>query len=47
MIADLMTTDTKMTDVFKDIIQENVINIQQPLVNEVVAVGTEIRMKNI
>ena len=47
ILADLMTKETKMNDAFEDIIQENIINIQQPLVNEVVAVGTEIRMKNI
>ena len=36
-----------MNDAFKDIIQENIINIQQPLVDKVVALGMEIRMKNI
>ena len=45
--GDLMKKETKLTDTFEDIIQENIIDIQQPLVNEVVAVGMKIRMKNI
>ena len=47
ILADLMTKETKMNDAFEDIIQENIINIQQPLVDKVVALGMEIRMKNI
>ena len=47
ILAVLMAKETKMNDAFEDIIQENIINIQQPLVNEVVVVGKEIRMKSI
>ena len=47
ILVDLMTKETKMNDAFEDIIQENIINIQQPLVDKVVALGMEIRMKNI
>ena len=47
IIADLMTKEMKIPVTFKDVILENIINIQQPLINELVAVSTEIRMKNI
>ena len=47
MMADLMTKEMKIPVNLEDVILENVINLQQTLINEVVTVGEDIRMKNI
>ena len=47
MLADVLTKEMKIPQALEDIILKNKISIAQPLVNEVKAVGTEIRMINI
>ena len=47
MQADVLTKEMKIPQALEDIILKNKISISQPLVNEVKAVGTEIRMINI
>ena len=47
MMADLMTKEMKVPFNLEEVIMRNTLQLPQPLVNEVVAVGTEIRMKNI
>ena len=47
MMADLMTKEMKVPFNLEEVIMRNTLLLPQPLVNEVIAVGTEIRMKNI
>ena len=47
MLADVLTKEMKIPQALEDVILWNKISISQPLVNEVKAVGTEIRMVNI
>ena len=47
MMADLMMKEMKIPVNLEDVILENIIDLQQPLINEVVIVGKEIRMRNI
>ena len=47
MLADVLTKEMKIPQALEDVILKNKISISQPLVNEVKAVGTEIRMVNI
>ena len=47
MLADMLTKEMKIPQALEDVILRNEISISQPLVNEVKAVGTEIRMVNI
>ena len=47
MLADVLTKEMKIPQALEDVILRNEISISQPLVNEVKAVGTEIRMVNI
>ena len=47
MMADLMTKEMKIPFNLEEVIMRNTLHLPQPLVNEVVTVGTEIRMKNI
>ena len=47
MPADVLTKEMKIPQALEDVILKNEIVISQPLVNEVKAVGTEIRMVNI
>ena len=47
MLADVLKKEKKIPQALEDVIVENKISISQPLVNEVKAVGTEIRMINI
>ena len=47
MLADVLTKEMKIPQALEDVILQNEISISQPLVNEVKAVGTEIRMVNI
>ena len=47
MLADVLTKEMKIPKALEDVILKNEIVISQPLVNEVKAVGTEIRMVNI
>ena len=47
MMADMMTKEMKLLVNLENAIMEKVLNLQQPLVNEVRAIGTEIRMNNI
>ena len=46
-MADLMTKEMNIPVNLEGVIMENTLHLQQPLVNKVIAVGTEIRMKNI
>ena len=47
MLADVLTKEMKIPQALENVILKNKISISQPLVNEVKAVGTEIRMINI
>ena len=47
MLADVLKKEMKIPQALEDVILENKISISQPLVNEVKAVGTKIRMVNI
>ena len=47
MLADVLTKEMKIPQALEDVILQNKISISQPLVNDVKAVGTEIRMVNI
>ena len=47
MWADMMTKEMRLLLAMEDVIMKNVINLPKTLVNEVKAVGTEIRMSNI
>ena len=47
MLADVLTKEMRIPQALENIILKNEIKISQPLVNEVKAVGTEIRMINI
>ena len=47
MLADVFMKEMKIPQALEDVILRNKIYISQPLVNEVKAVGTEIRMVNI
>ena len=47
MLADVLTKEMKIPKALEDVILKNKISLSQPLVNEVKAVGTEIRMVNI
>ena len=47
MLADFLTKEMKIHQALEDVILKNEIAFSQPLVNEVKAVGTEIRMVNI
>ena len=47
MMVDLMTKEMRSPFNLEEVIMTNTLHIPQPLVNEVVAVGTEICMKNI
>ena len=47
MLADVLTKEMKIPQALEDVILKNKISISQPLVNEVKAVGTKIRMVNI
>ena len=47
MLADVLTKEMKIPQALEDVILKNEISISQPLVNEVKAVGTEIRMVTI
>ena len=47
MLADVLTKEMKIPQAQEDVILKNEISISQPLVNEVKAAGTEIRMVNI
>ena len=47
MLADVLTKEMQIPQAIEDVIFKKEISISQPLVNEVKAVGTEIRMVNI
>ena len=47
MLADVLTKEMKIPLALEEIIFKNQISIPRPLMNEVKAVGTEIRMINI
>ena len=47
MLADVLTKKMKIPQALENVILKNDISLSQPLVNEVKAVGTEIRMVNI
>ena len=47
MLKDVLTKEMKIPQALEDVILKNKISISQSLVNEVKAVGTEIRMVNI
>ena len=47
MLADVLTKEMKIPQALEDVILKNEIVISQPLVNEVKAVGSKIRMVNI
>ena len=47
MLADVLTKEMQIPQALEDVILKNEISLSQPLVNEVKAVGTEIRMVNI
>ena len=47
MMADMMTKEMRMPFNVDQLIVRNIIDIPKPLVNEVVAIEDEIRMKNI
>ena len=47
MLADVLTKEMHLPQALENIILKNELNLSQPLVNEVKAVGTEIRMINI
>ncbi len=47
MWADMMTKEMQLPPALEDVFLKNDLDLPQPLVNEVKAVGTEIRMTNI
>ena len=47
MLADVMTKEMRLPQALENIFLKNEFSLPQPLVNEVKAVGTEIRMVNI
>ena len=47
MWADMMTKEMHLPPSLENVILKNVLDIPKPLINEVRAVGTEIRMSNI
>ena len=47
MWVDMMTKEMRLPPAMEDVIMKNVVNLPETLVNEVKAVGTEIRMSNI
>ena len=47
MLADVLTKEMRIPQALENVILKNELHISQPLVNEVKAVGTEIRMVNI
>ena len=47
MWADVMTKEMKIPLALEDVITKNVMDLPQPLVNEVKALGSEICMTNI
>ena len=47
MWADMMTKEMELLSALKDVFQKNIMDLPMPLVNEVKAIGTEIRMTNI
>ena len=47
MMADMMTKEMRMPFNVEQVIMRNIVDIPKPLVNEVVAIGPEIRMRNI
>ena len=47
MLADVLTKEMQIPQALEDVILKNEISLSQPLVNEVKAVGPEIRMVNI
>ena len=47
MLADVMTKEMRLSQALENIFLKNEFSLPQPLVNEVKAVGTEIRMVNI
>ena len=47
MLTDVMTKEICLPQALENVFLKNKISLPQPLVNEVKAVGTEIRMVNI
>ena len=47
MWADMITKEMELPSALEDVILKNDMVLPLPLVNEVKAIGTEIRMKNI
>ena len=47
MWADMMTKEMELLSALEDVFQKNIMDLPMPLVNEVKAIGTEIRMTNI
>ena len=47
MLADVLTKEMHLPQALEGVFLKNDFNLSQPLVNEVKAVGTEIRMVNI
>ena len=47
MWADMMTKEMELPSALEDVFQKNIMDLPMPLVNEVKAIGTEIRMTNI
>ena len=47
MWADMITKEMKLPSSLEDFILKNVMDLPKPLVNEIIALGTEIHMTNI
>ena len=47
MLADVLTKEMRLPQALESVFLKNEFSLSQPLVNEVKAVGTEIRMVNI
>ena len=47
MLADVMTKEMHLPLALEDVFLKNEFSLPQPLINEVEAVGTDIRMNNI
>ena len=47
MWADMMMKEMQLPSALEDVFRKNDLDLPQPLINEVTAVGTEIRMSNI
>ena len=47
MWADMMTKEMELPSALEDVFQKNIMDLPMPLVSEVKAIGTEIRMTNI